>query len=140
MPVIIPARRIREWETLLKEAEEFARSVARKLAPATVILHGSVVRGDFNLGSDIDVIVVSPRFRGTRPLDRYELFQEEWMQAARVEPLPWTPEELERALESPSWREALRRGYVLLRDDIGLVEGIVEKTGARSLRIALAPE
>lgn len=98
MPVIIPARRIREWETLLKEAEEFARSVARKLAPATVILHGSVARGDFNRGSDIDIIVVSPRFRGTRPLDRYELFRDEWMKTARVEPLPWTPEELERAL------------------------------------------
>ena len=74
-----------------------------------------------------------------RPLDRYELFQEEWMRVPRVEPLPWTPEELERALESPSWREALRRGYVLLRDDLGLEKRIVEKTGSRLRRPVPAP-
>jgi len=66
-------RRIKAWLEALHKASAAAERLASKLGKITVILHGSYARGDFNLWSDIDVIVVSERFKGMRPLDRYDL-------------------------------------------------------------------
>jgi len=38
-----------------------------------VVLHGSFACGGFNVWSDVDLLVVSERFRGVGILDRYNL-------------------------------------------------------------------
>ena len=65
MEIVKERRRLRQ--RIIEEARRWARSLPFK---ATVILIGSYARGDFNLWSDVDVIVIS-EFRGN-PLRRLE--------------------------------------------------------------------
>ncbi len=66
------ARREAEREALLEQAHRFARRVRGRLGEARVWVYGSVARGDFNLGSDIDLLVVSPHLPPD-PLERQYL-------------------------------------------------------------------
>jgi predicted nucleotidyltransferase len=50
--------RKREYEVLLAEARGFAERLRNVLPDARVWLYGSVARGDWNLHSDIDLLVV----------------------------------------------------------------------------------
>jgi len=74
---IIRARRA-ERERVIGELREYASRLRARLGRLSMALYGSYARGDFNLWSDVDVIVVSERFRDrefvtTRPqgLRRY---------------------------------------------------------------------
>ncbi len=48
-----------EQEALIDEAHAYAARLRRDFPPARVFLYGSVSRGDFNLHSDIDLLVVA---------------------------------------------------------------------------------
>ncbi|MBS3967099.1 MAG: nucleotidyltransferase domain-containing protein [Truepera sp.] len=50
--------RAREREALIREASAYAERLRRELPGAQVFLYGSVARGDWNLHSDIDLLVV----------------------------------------------------------------------------------
>jgi hypothetical protein len=52
-------RRGQERDSLIDEARRFAERVRGSIPDARVFLYGSVARGDFNLGSDIDLLIVS---------------------------------------------------------------------------------
>jgi predicted nucleotidyltransferase len=52
-------RRRRERDALIDEARAYAQRLRRLSPRARVFLYGSVARGDFNLSSDIDLLVVS---------------------------------------------------------------------------------
>ncbi len=82
----------------------------------TVIVFGSIVRGDYSLRSDIDVIIVSPLFRGVRFIERWKLLPRSELP---LDLIPWTPEEARVMLSKPSWRKALERCMVV-RDDLRL--------------------
>lgn len=56
--VLIRARE-KEWEELMVEARAYAARLRRDFPQARVFLYGSVARGDFNLHSDIDLLVVA---------------------------------------------------------------------------------
>ncbi|MEM1514647.1 MAG: nucleotidyltransferase domain-containing protein [Candidatus Bathyarchaeia archaeon] len=64
MEIIEERRRVRERR--IKEAEEWASKIPFRV---TAILIGSYARGDFNLWSDIDVLLISEDFAG-KPSDR----------------------------------------------------------------------
>ncbi len=115
--VRIPRERFRNWLKALDRAEEYATRLRERLGRVTVILHGSYARGDFNLWSDIDLVVVSSRFKGIRPLDRYEDLPE---QPPQVEVIPLSPEEFRELTKKPAWIQAMRRGAVIIVDDYGL--------------------
>ncbi|MCE4604427.1 MAG: nucleotidyltransferase domain-containing protein [Aeropyrum sp.] len=115
--VRIPERRIEEWWKGLETARRYSLKLKEALGRVSVLLHGSYARGDFNLWSDIDLIVVSERFEGLRPLDRYELLPD---YPPRVEPLLVTPQEFEEMLGKPAWRQALDRGVILVVDEHGI--------------------
>ncbi len=85
--------RLEAWEALLAEAREYARRVREVLGEAQVFLYGSVARGNFNVESDIDLLVVSPSLPKD-PLERLALLQ--GMNAGRVEARGLTPEEFSR--------------------------------------------
>ena len=121
--------RARAWLSKLAEAEAVARSLASRLGGATVILHGSYARGDFNAWSDVDLIVVSPAFQGVRFLDR--LSGPTSLIPPGYEVIPWTPSEARAQLRRPTWRAALCRGYLILADTLGLRVLLEEATGCR---------
>lgn len=48
-----------EQQALIKEARAYAARLRSDFPPSCVFLYGSVPRGDFNLHSDIDLLVVA---------------------------------------------------------------------------------
>lgn len=65
-------RRSQEREALIDQAQDYVRRLRGVLPDARVFLYGSVARGDFNLSSDIDLLVVSDQLPD-EPLKRAEL-------------------------------------------------------------------
>ena len=114
--VKIPRSRITEWLKILEISKKYAVTIREKLGKASILLHGSYARGDFNLWSDIDLIIVSDVFRGIRVLDRYELLP----LLPRIEPLPLTYDEFLANIKKSAWVNALKRGLVVIVDDYNL--------------------
>jgi len=94
MRVGIEARRARRCE-LLNLARRFVERARRELGPLTAWVYGSVARGDFNLWSDVDVILVAGELPN-RPQDRFGMLLE--FAPARVEPKGYTVAEFRRLL------------------------------------------
>lgn len=111
MEIIEERRRLREKR--ISEARELASKISFK---ATAILIGSYARGDFNLWSDIDILVISEEFVGS-PLER--------LKSLDVPPgyqvIALTPKEFKILLErrEPMAMEAVESG-VVLRDDLNI--------------------
>jgi len=110
--------------------EAYAAELRASLGGVTVIPHGSYARGDFNLWSGVDLIVVSEKFEGARVLDGYDIAPQP---PPRVEVIPLTPEEARGVLRRPSWLQALARGAHVVVDDYG-IKGILAAVG-----VALEP-
>lgn len=85
----VVARRRAEREQLLDRVRGFVASLPRELGVRAAVVHGSVARGDFNLWSDVDVLVVAERLP-ERFLGRIDALGR---RPPRVQPLAWTPEE-----------------------------------------------
>jgi predicted nucleotidyltransferase len=83
-----------ERERLLELARSHARRLARELPLRQAVVVGSVARGDFNVWSDVDVLVVADELPG-RTLDRLELLMRD--RPPQVEVIGFTPEELDQA-------------------------------------------
>lgn len=66
------AQRKSEREKAIGTAVSYAHKLKETLGPLTAILHGSFARGDFNIGSDIDLIIISDSLPA-HPLARMEL-------------------------------------------------------------------
>ncbi len=84
------------------------------MAPATIIVFGSYARGDFNVWSDVDVIVISGRFRGLPFTRRWAILPRTELP---LEAIAWTPEEASERLSKPAWRKALRDCLVIVDDN-----------------------
>lgn len=88
--------------TVADQKERIIGQVKRFLKRAGLdeaILFGSRVRGDYLSTSDVDVIVISPRFEGVRVIERMYQMHDAWEGDEFLEVLPYTPEEFERARE-----------------------------------------
>lgn len=112
---------IEKRRKLAKKAVEKAfKWVAKLPFKATAILIGSYARGDFNLWSDIDVLLLSENFQGN-PIDR--------LNALDIPPgfqvIPLTLKEFKKLLmkKNPIAVEAVNSG-VIIRDDFNLVKRI----------------
>lgn len=107
----IEARRA-ERERLIELARRYVDSLARRLEVLGAVVTGSVARGDFNLWSDVDILVVARELPGRAP-DRAGLLLA--CAPPRTQPVGYTPQELERAWYKHNRlvREALERGIVL---------------------------
>jgi len=91
----------------VKEAlEELAAKAREELENVEIYLFGSYARGDWILDSDVDLVVVSPRFEGLSIGERYALVRRMLPARISVEVLAYTPEEFERA----------KRRSVILKD------------------------
>lgn len=61
-------------------------------------IYGSYARGDFKKYSDIDVCIISPRFRRNRFEREQYLWRKTLEVDARIEPIGYAPEDFEDAL------------------------------------------
>ncbi|MGH2708275.1 MAG: nucleotidyltransferase domain-containing protein [Actinomycetota bacterium] len=111
-PGAVLARRRGEREALLDLARGYVDTLPQSLGVAAVVVVGSVARGDFNVWSDVDVLVLA-RHLPERELDRLKLLVE--VAPAGVQPVGWTPDEfrVELARGNPIAKEALQAGVVL---------------------------
>ena len=111
MEVIKERRRIREKR--IEEAKDWASRIPFRV---TAVLIGSYARGDFNLWSDVDVLVISEEFGG-KPLDRLRKLDV----PSGYQIIALTPREFRKLLGKgePMVMEAIKYG-VVLRDDLGL--------------------
>lgn len=120
-------RRLQEQAQLLEIARRYARKLSERLPVRWAIVAGSVARGDFNAGSDIDVLVLSDALP-SHPLRRAELLYD--AAVGGVEPKGLTVAEFARELRrrNPLALEAVELGVVVypegatvdeLRQDLG---------------------
>jgi hypothetical protein len=84
-------------EERLKERDGYSRSkrffcVSQKLGKVTAILFGSYARGDFNVWSDMDVLIVAENLP-QNPLERLSLIDKCLASPPRAELIPITVKE-----------------------------------------------
>lgn len=109
-------RRRRELEELRERARHYVHRLADRIPIRAAAIAGSVARGDFNVWSDIDVVVVSDALPARVP-DRGLVLIED--APGRVQPIGYTTEEFERAYRRGDRlvHEVVETGVVLWGDD-----------------------
>lgn len=105
-------RRINDRNRIIKEVSEFSKNLQFK---STVLLIGSYARGDFNLWSDIDLLIVGD-FKGNT-LERLKSMDF----PPGYEIIMLTPEEVNRMQmkNNKFIKDAITEG-VVLRDDFSI--------------------
>lgn len=99
-----------------EKVKEALRELAKRLGLVLgedyrLYLFGSYARGDWIEGlSDIDVVVVSSRFKGMQPVERAAMVRRLARKDMPFEILCYTPEELERLIKSNKFIEEIS-GY-----------------------------
>jgi len=96
---------------LIEDLRRFRRKLQKRYAIERMILFGSRARGQSRRSSDVDLIVVSGKFRRKGAIERAAPLYLEWDLNVPVDFLCYTPEEF-RALSARGGlvREALREG------------------------------
>ena len=105
-------RRRMDRERLIGRGQELATRLDPVVAPRAVAGFGSVARGDFNLWSDVDVLVIDDQV----PPGWWERIAALGPLPARVAPVVWTSEEFCSRLgrNNPIATEAVDRGVWLM--------------------------
>lgn len=103
----------------LEMATVYAERLRERLGKVTAVVYGSVARGDFSLGSDVDILIVSEELPG-HPLARMELLYA--CLEGPLEPRGYTLTEFQtfRAKGHPFLATVLGEG-VAVTDDLSLV-------------------
>ena len=112
-----------------EEIAIFCENIIKALNPSAIILYGSLARGDYKKGSDIDIIVIAdnlpPKFT-----DRIE-FLLSFSAGGPIEPRGYTPEEFLKMIEEAygAILDAIAYGIVLYdRDFIKKAKELFRKT------------
>lgn len=115
MPDILAARR-EEWARLRSRARDYLTRLSRRMPVRAAALVGSAARGDFNLWSDIDVVVVSDDLPAD-PLERPLALST--VAPPGVQPIGFTEQEFRGAYlrGNPFAREAVTGGVILCGED-----------------------
>ncbi len=108
------------------EVKRFVQRVITFLKPNTIILYGSMARGDYGVGSDIDILVIAENLPDNFDR-RLRMMAELNDTTAPIECLAYTPEEFEEMLERmhPTALYALDDGIIIY--DNGTIVKIAEK-------------
>lgn len=94
---------IEDREKIYEQLKEFAHLLKTKHKVKKVYLYGSFARGDFNEGSDIDLIIVG-EFEGRMPQRINKIFN---LTSLPIEPLVYTQAEFEQMKERAFLKEVL---------------------------------
>ncbi|MCX8204645.1 MAG: nucleotidyltransferase domain-containing protein [Candidatus Nezhaarchaeota archaeon] len=94
-----------------KELLAFLRQLRERLDVSEVYFFGSRVYGAPLKDSDLDMVVVSERFRGRNFVENVELLNKLWNGSFTIEMFPYTPEQLKEYYgRKVVVTEALERG------------------------------
>lgn len=106
---------------LVGRAERFAGALGPELGVSAVVVFGSVARGDFNLWSDVDVLVVVAG-AGDDVVDRV---RSAGRNIGLIAPVVWTPAQLRAQLHrrDPIAVESVERGLWLVGAPASLLDG-----------------
>jgi predicted nucleotidyltransferase len=109
------AERRRERDRLLGLARDYVEGLEGRLSVRAASVVGSLARGDFNLWSDIDVLVIAEDLPDRAP-DRGMVLGRD--APARIQPVGMTPNEFTRAVDrgNPLAREARTHGILIAGD------------------------
>ena len=84
---------------LYREAlEAYLKALFERLSPRFVVLYGSVARGDFGVGSDVDILIVAEGLP-EKFEDRLKTLFDINPTTAPIEPIGYTPKEFEELLK-----------------------------------------
>lgn len=113
--------RLRKRDLYVKKAQAFAECAIHKLSNSTILIYGSVSRGDFNEWSDIDVLIITREEIPQRPTERLDIVYDCMKENPLIEPVIITLNELRKLLakKNPLVIEALKKGVILI-DRLGL--------------------
>ena len=92
----IVEEKIKRQNELIQKAKDYVKELSAKLEIVEAYVIGSVARGDFNDGSDIDVVIIA-RNLPKNPLERMKLLYENI--PALVEPKAYTEQEFSKLLQ-----------------------------------------
>jgi len=102
-------------EEVKRALKELIRGLRRAVGEDfKLYLFGSYARGDWIRESDVDVIVVSPKFRDVPRYLRVPMVRKLARKDVPFEILCYTPEELERLLEESSFMKEVASYWVEL--------------------------
>jgi len=93
-------------ETLIKELKTFKANLSKEVPIQKMILFGSQAKGTPHKWSDIDLLVVSRKFKKIKPYQRLRGLHDHWTLDKPVDFLCYTPEEFAR----------LKKGITLVRE------------------------
>jgi hypothetical protein len=112
MQKVLKKRKMQQ-EQMIELARSYATSLNQQIGPLSAILTGSVARGDFNLHSDIDVLIISEKLP-SNPLERSKFLYS--IAPPGLEPKGFTPQEFEdyKAKKNPLVLDAISYGIPLI--------------------------
>ena len=115
-PADVLARREREREELLALARDYVAGLSQRVTVIAAAVVGSVARGDFNVWSDVDVVIVAAELPERTP-ERAAFLSAD--APARVQPVGFRPDEFDAARRKGNRlaREASEAGVVLTGAD-----------------------
>jgi len=100
-----------EREDLISNIQEFKKNLSDIIDLQELIIFGSSISGDYTKDSDVDLIIVSPSFRGKKFYKRALGFHRRWNIDLPVDFICFTPEEFEEKRKQVSIvSEALKEG------------------------------
>jgi predicted nucleotidyltransferase len=116
------AVRFLDRNAVLAALRRLAESLRRADAEVqSIVLFGSIARGDFGRRSDADVLILLKSERNDRRTDRIPRYLRAFLDApVPVDVLPLTCGELQAEIRagSPFWRRALAEGVLLAGDPV----------------------
>lgn len=117
-------RRWVEQRALVSRAERFAGALDVDLDVSAVVVFGSVARGDFNLWSDVDVLVVVAQADD----DTVDRVRSAGRDVGLIAPVVWTPAQLRAQLRrrDPIAIESTERGVWLVGGSSTLRQQLVD--------------
>jgi len=96
---------------IIQELREFKEKLSANLPLNRIILFGSMAKGKIHKDSDIDLILVSRKFKGKKSFKRSIGFYKYWNLDYPVDFLCYTPEEFNKLKKQVTIvREAVREG------------------------------
>ena len=97
-------------KSLIKEIKKFYQEVSLDIPLQKMIFFGSRVKGKARKDSDVDLLLVSSKFQGVRPLSRSPKLYLKWNSNYAVDLICLTPKE-----------------FALRKKELGLVEEAVKE-------------
>jgi len=99
---------------LIRELEKFKKNVSRDIPIKRMIFFGSRATGTYKQDSDIDLVVISSKFREQKYRRRSLVLYNNWNLDYPVDFLCYTPEEFEKESKRITIvREAVKGGIVI---------------------------